>query len=101
GVKDMKELEKLVAEDLRQQNLFVRVAEEKGVEIPEERVKEIYEVMTISHILIATSPEMTEKPLSDSAALAKAESIYKRIMEGEDFGELAKENSDCRESAQA
>lgn len=101
GVKDMKELEKLVAEDLRQQNLFVRVAGEKGVEIPEERVKEIYEVMTISHILIATSPEMTEKPLSDSAALAKAESIYKRIMEGEDFGELAKENSDCRESAQA
>lgn len=100
GVKDMKGLEKLVAEELKQKNLFARVAEEKGIEITEERVKELYEVMAISHILVATNPEVTEEPLSDPEALAKAESIYKKIMDGEDFGQLAKENSDCT-SAQA
>jgi len=101
GVEDMKGLEELVAEELKQQNLFAQVAAEKGIEIPEERIKELYEVMAISHILIGANPEFTEDPLSDSEALAKAESIYTKIMNGESFAQLAAESSDCLESAKA
>lgn len=64
-----------------------------------------YEVLTARHILIrvkgAPMPGVTGKPeLSDEEALAKAESIRKRIIGGEDFAKIAKEESDDTSSGE-
>ena len=61
--------------------------------------KSDYEVITARHILIrvkgAPFPGVPGKPeLSDDEAKAKAESIRKRIVGGEDFAKIAKEESD-------
>jgi peptidyl-prolyl cis-trans isomerase C len=58
-----------------------------------------YETLTARHILIrvkgAPMPAPPGKPeLSDDEAKAKAESIRKRIVGGEDFAKVAKEESD-------
>jgi peptidyl-prolyl cis-trans isomerase C len=64
-----------------------------------------YEVVTARHILIrvkgAPMPGAPGKPeLSDDEAKAKAESIRKRIVGGEDFAKLAKEESDDTSSGE-
>ena len=61
--------------------------------------KEDYETVTARHILIrikgAPMPAPPGKPeLSDDEAKAKAESVRKRIVGGEDFAKVAKEESD-------
>jgi peptidyl-prolyl cis-trans isomerase C len=61
--------------------------------------KEDYETVTARHILIrvkgAPMPAPPGKPeLSDDEAKAKAEAIRKRIVAGEDFAKVAKEESD-------
>jgi peptidyl-prolyl cis-trans isomerase C len=60
--------------------------------------KEDYETVTARHILIAVKgapmPPVPGKPeLSDDEAKAKAEAIRKRIVAGEDFAKVAKEES--------
>ena len=87
GVKDLKALESLYGEILRRQTLYLQVAEEKGITVPEERVRELYESIELSHILIATDPEVTEKPHSPREALRRAEELYERNMDGEDFAQ--------------
>jgi len=64
-----------------------------------------YETITARHILIrvkgAPMPATPGKPeLSDAEAKAKAESIRKRIIAGEDFAKLAKEESDDTSSGE-
>ncbi len=49
----------------------------------------------VAHIMVAVPKDGG----SDKSALEKAESIHQRIMAGEDFGKLAKENSDDHGSA--
>ncbi|NLY88606.1 MAG: hypothetical protein GX085_03165 [Firmicutes bacterium] len=93
GVEDLKALENLFREDLRRQALFAQVAEEKGLEVTEDEIRETYESIELSHILIATDPELTEEPRSPREALQKAEEIYEQIMAGEDFAKLAAEYS--------
>src|SRR5690554_1409139 len=94
GVKNLKALENLYREILRRQTLYVQLAEEKGIEVTEEQIRERYETIELSHILIATEPENAEKPRSQREALQRAEEVYERIMAGEDFAQLAKEYSD-------
>jgi len=58
-----------------------------------------YEIVTARHILVrvkgAPMPAPPGKPeLSDAEAKAKAESIRKRLVGGEDFAKVAKEESD-------
>jgi len=48
-----------------------------------------------SHILIAIDEDTTEEQAKE-----KIEEIYEKVKAGEDFAELAKENSDCPSSAQ-
>ena len=67
--------------------------------------KSDYEVLTARHILIrvkgAPMPAVPGKPeLSDDEAKAKAESIRKRIVGGEDFAKIAKEESDDTSSGE-
>lgn len=64
-----------------------------------------YETLTARHILIrvkgAPMPAAPGKPeLSDDEAKAKAESIRKRIVGGEDFAKIAKEESDDTSSGE-
>jgi peptidyl-prolyl cis-trans isomerase C len=64
-----------------------------------------YEVLTARHILIRVKggpmPAVPGKPeLSDEEAKAKAESIRKRIIGGEDFAKIAKEESDDTSSGE-
>lgn len=94
GLKNLKELENLYEEYLRQQALFLQVAEEMGIEVTEERIRERYESIDLSQIVIATGPAAGEKSRSDREALQRAEEVYARITAGEDFAELAKEYSD-------
>lgn len=94
GVEDLKALGEYYGEVLRRQTLYLQVAEEKGIEIPEETIREAYESIGLSHILIATEPGVTEKPHSPREALRIAEDLYERLMAGEDFATLAAEYSD-------
>ena len=64
-----------------------------------------YETLTARHILIrvkgAPMPAAPGKPeLSDDEAKAKAEAIRKRIVGGEDFAKIAKEESDDTSSGE-
>ncbi len=64
-----------------------------------------YETLTARHILIrvkgAPMPATPGKPeLSDDEAKAKAEAIRKRIIGGEDFAKVAKEESDDTSSGE-
>lgn len=67
-------------------------------EINEYYEKEIYGEMTVRHILI--TPEKTDDMTDDQVkeaeekAKQKAEELIKKLNEGADFAELAKENSD-------
>jgi peptidyl-prolyl cis-trans isomerase C len=77
------------------------------VKIPEEEIKAYYEGHTnlfkkpeqvrASHILIKVDPKATEK--QKAKARKKIEKIGKRLKDGEDFGALAKEFSQCPSSA--
>jgi peptidyl-prolyl cis-trans isomerase C len=51
------------------------------------------EAMHVRHILIATAPEDTDKIIAEKKA--KAENLHKQLLNGSDFAELAKNNSDC------
>jgi peptidyl-prolyl cis-trans isomerase C len=54
-----------------------------------------FATVTARHILISPKPAVPGKPeLSDDQARAKAESIRKRLLAGEDFATLAKQESD-------
>lgn len=61
--------------------------------------KSEYETLTARHILVRTKgapmPAPAGKPeLSDEEAKAKAEALRKRILDGEDFAKVAREESD-------
>lgn len=72
----------------------------------EEELKSLYEEQKaqfstpekrrVSHILVSAD---MEKDGEAKAALAKAEALQVRLSKGEDFGKLAKENSDDKDSA--
>jgi peptidyl-prolyl cis-trans isomerase C len=85
-----------------QQNATVSDAE---VQTYYDAHKSDYETLTARHILIrvkgAPMPATPGKPeLSDDEAKAKAESIRKRIVGGEDFAKIAKEESDDTSSGE-
>src|SRR5690554_1003048 len=94
GVSNMRELKKIVEEQIERQILYAQLAEEEKMEVNEEEVKERYEQITAAHILIATNNRLVENPLSESEALKKAQTVYAQLQEGADFAELAKEYSD-------
>jgi foldase protein PrsA len=107
GVQDLKALEDFYREILLRQTLYLQVAEERGIEVPEDKIRaaedqlrQVYETIEFSHILIATDPELTGISRSDREALQKAEDIYERIMAGEDFAKLAAEHSDDESTAE-
>lgn len=67
--------------------------------------KSEYEQVTASHILIrfkgsGVPAKPGEKDLTEEEALAKAQSLRKRILAGEDFSKLATAESDDTQSAQ-
>lgn len=77
----------------------------ENTEIDEKDIKKYYEEnkdeykeekIKVSHILISTIDENTNKPISEpnkKEAKKKAEEVYKKAKEGQDFANLAKEYS--------
>ncbi len=99
--------------EFQRNNLLARamfVALQQTITIPEAEVqayydahKGDYETLTARHILIRTKgapmPALAGKPeLSDDEAKAKAETIRKRIVGGEDFAKIATDESDDNSS---
>ena len=76
------------------------------IKVPEKEIKDYYdshpgyfkrpEEVKASHILIKVSPKADESKKND--ALDKIKKIQKRLQEGEDFGTIAKESSECPSS---
>ncbi len=108
------EMRRLTVEDLKESfRVRVRLDEylkQQGIlepEIPEERLKEFYdsnpknyaveEAVKVSHVLIKVEP--TADADQKEQARQKAEKLRKEILDGKDFGEMAKEHSDCNSAA--
>jgi len=78
---------------------------ESTIEISDEKVKEFYdnnpdnfqvlESVKASHICVAISSDEKDKK---NEAKEKADNLLKKLRDGADFAELAKENSDCSTS---
>ncbi len=94
GAKNLKAFKEMLREILAEQKLYAQLAKEAKLEVSEEEVKEHFETMDLSHILIATDSLVTEKPSSPEAALKKAQEVYRKLQAGEKFEDLAKEYSD-------
>jgi len=94
GAGDLKGLKKMLRELLAEQKLYGVLGKEANLEVTEEELVASYEELEVAHILIATSSEVSEEPLSEAEALKKAEEVYQKLKEGADFAELAKEYSD-------
>lgn len=102
-----KDKEIISALEIFKKKLLVQTLLEKEVvertTVSEDEVKQYYEEhkddfkipeqVNAAHILVKV--EETADEAENKAALEKAESLLKRIKEGSDFSELAKENSDC------
>lgn len=114
GMERYLKIRRITMEQLRESlKARVRVDEylkEQGVleaEIPEERIREMYEsdpesfsrqdTITVSHILIAVDEDAL--PEEKERARLKAEQIRKEILQGEDFAVMAKTHSACHSSA--
>jgi peptidyl-prolyl cis-trans isomerase C len=63
----------------------------------EAKIKVIY--VAFSANAVTSSDPKAKKPLSEAEAKAKIEDLRKRVTSGADFGQMAKENSDDKESA--
>jgi parvulin-like peptidyl-prolyl isomerase len=94
GAGDLKGLQKMLHEILAEQKLYTVLGKEANLEVPEEEIIASYEQLEAAHILIATSSDVSEEPLSDKEALKKAEEIYEKLQAGANFADLAKEYSD-------
>jgi len=94
GAGDLKGLKKMIRDILAEQKLYTALGREANLEVTEEEMAASYEEMEVAHILIATSSNVTEEPLSDGEALKKAEEVYKKLQAGANFTDLAKEYSD-------
>jgi peptidyl-prolyl cis-trans isomerase C len=110
GMEKYLKLRRLTMDDLKK-SLAVRVRldeylKEQGVldpEIPEEKIREMYDAdpesfsnrasVTASHILVAVDKDA--EPDVKQQARQKAQQLRKELIAGKDFGELAKEHSDC------
>lgn len=83
--KDVIELTKVSEEDIK-----------KNYEENKDAYKEPEQV-NAAHILVRVKEGVSEK--EDKETLAKAEGLLKKIKEGADFSQLAKDNSDCPSSS--
>lgn len=94
GAGDLKGLKKMLREIIAEQKLYGVLGKEANLEVTEEEMVASYEELEVAHILISTSSDVTEEPLSDGEALKKAEEVYQKLQDGANFAELAKEYSD-------
>jgi peptidyl-prolyl cis-trans isomerase C len=77
-------------------------------EIPEERIRELYEsdpksysrdeFVRVGHILIGVDGHAGDEEKQQQAR-QKAEQIHKEVLGGKDFGEMAKEHSTCNSAS--
>lgn len=108
------EIRQLTLESLRESlpgkiygDEYLRINGISDPEIPDEQVQEFYDrdpsgfhrdaTMDVSHILIKV--EENAEPEVFEEARKKAEKIGKEIRAGKDFGDMAKEHSDCNSAS--
>jgi peptidyl-prolyl cis-trans isomerase C len=100
--RDFNEFRDQVRSGMKYQKMMDKMAEGE-IAIDDEQVKKYYEEnpqrfqqesqVKASHILVKVAPDASEE--DKAAAKKKLEDIQKKLEEGADFAELAKENSDC------
>ncbi|MBD3183590.1 peptidylprolyl isomerase [Candidatus Poribacteria bacterium] len=98
-----KELKNQIEERLIAGEFVEKEIRPKAKSVTDEEVSKFYEEnkekfvepekVKASHILVKVEPNADEKQKAD--AKKKIEDILKKVKKGEDFAELAKENSDC------
>ena len=94
GAKNLKGLKEMLREILAEQKLYTILGKEAKLVVKEEEIVEAYEEMEPAHILISTSSQVNDQPLTAQEGLKKAQEVYKRLQAGESFEDLAKEYSD-------
>ena len=94
GAGNLKGLKTMLRDILAEQKLYTVLGREAEIEVSEEEMIASYEEIETAHILIATTSEVSAEPLSDAAALKKAQEVYKKLEGGANFDDLAREYSD-------
>lgn len=88
------ELRKTLTKELEYQKFVQNKARELKITVPEKEVLEYLDEITVRHILVSVKADTDKEGRSDSEALARANEVYRKLMNNGDFVNLAKEYSD-------
>ncbi|MDQ2085478.1 peptidylprolyl isomerase [Herbivorax sp. ANBcel31] len=101
GYKDEEEMREGIHEYILKHKLFHNAAIDYGISVDKEEIEKKYKdhkmqnkKIDYRHIFISLNDRTKED------ALTKAEDIYERLLEGEDFEEMAKEHSENEETSE-
>jgi parvulin-like peptidyl-prolyl isomerase len=89
------EFKRWIQESFRYRNFVSYKCRELGMKADKAEVLEHVEKITVSHILIMTKDQNTNKEIrSDAEALKIANDVYKKVTSGSDFAAMAQQYSD-------
>jgi parvulin-like peptidyl-prolyl isomerase len=95
GKASKSEFKRWIQDSFRYRNFISYKCRELGMKADKAEILEYVEKITVSHILIMTKDQNTNKEIrSDAQALQIANDIYKNVSSGADFAAMAKEYSD-------
>jgi parvulin-like peptidyl-prolyl isomerase len=102
GYRNLNEFKKSVIQNIEWQRFMVYKGKEWNIQVPQAEVLGQLEQISVRHILVGVKDPATEKPLrNEQQALQRANEVYQKAMNGEDFAGLAKEYSDEASSRDA
>jgi parvulin-like peptidyl-prolyl isomerase len=94
GFSDKEALVRSVVSNLVSRKFFLLKARELKITVPETEIRAKLEQITVRHILIGIRNSEGKKLRTDAQALARANTIYRKAVAGEDFVVLVKQYSD-------
>lgn len=89
------EFKRWIQDSFRHRNFISYKCKELGMKADKAEILEYVEKITVSHILVATKDQSSNKEIrSDAEALKLAKEIYQKVTTGSDFAQMAAERSD-------
>lgn len=89
------EFKKWIQDSFRHRNFISYKCKELGMKADKAEILEHVEKITVSHILVATKDQSSDKVIrTDAEALKLANEIYQKVTTGSDFAAMAAERSD-------